>query len=260
MKALSLVLALVMATATAGLASAEEAGAAPALPSLDTITKKLNNLYRSKSSETGMTMKVSTKHFQRELKLQAWSIGEDQAVVIIRSPAREAGTATLRTKKGLWNYAPRADRMMRVPNSMLAGSWMGSHFTNEDLMRETDYSKDYNSTVEWSERDGKKIIKVTMVPNKKTATVYTKMIHFVRPKDYLPVATDYYNGKKVAKTMTFSGIRKMGGKVIPTKMEIRPANKPKEYTIVEYDAAKFDIRVDNSLFSQSGIRRLARQR
>ena len=31
---------------------------------------------------------------------------------------------------------PKVDRTMKVPASMMLGSWMGSHFTNDDLMRE----------------------------------------------------------------------------------------------------------------------------
>lgn len=258
---LSLLMACALTTAVQAQSPATTAtDPTTALPSLEALTQKLNNLFRSKASETIMTMKVSTRHFTRELKLQAWSIGEDQSVVIIRSPAREAGTATLRTPKGLWNYAPRADRMMRVPNSMLAGSWMGSHFSNEDVMRETDYRKDYNSTVAWDVRDGKRLIKLTMVPNKKTATVYSKMVHWIRPSDSLPVQTDYFDGSKVAKTMAFSGYKKLGGRTIPTRMEIRPTRKPKESTVVTYDTAKFDIPIDRSIFTQAGIRRLARRR
>lgn len=235
------------------------ATAATKLPTVAELTRKLNNLFRAKSSQTTMTMKVSTKNFSRELKLESWSKGEDDSVVVIRSPSREAGTATLRTKKGLWNYAPRADRMMRIPNSMLAGSWMGSHFTNEDLMRETDYTKDYRSTVAWDTVDGTKAIKLTMIPNKKTATVYTKMVYWVRAADYLPIKTDFFDGSKVVKRMVYSAYKRLGGKLLPTRMVIVPTNKPKESTTVIYNDAKFNVKVDASTFTPSGIRRLARQ-
>ena len=99
-------------------------------------------------------MKVVTRRYSRELTMESWSRGEDHGLVVIRKPAREAGTASLRTPEGIWSYAPRADRMVRIPSGLMSESWMGSHFTNEDLLRESDFEDDYASTVSWTQRDG----------------------------------------------------------------------------------------------------------
>lgn len=236
------------------------AGAAEPVPSVAEVTKHLNDLYRSKSSHGTIRMKVSTKHYTRELSMEAWSRGEDLSLMVIRAPAREAGTATLKTNEGLWNYAPRADRMMRIPSSLLSESWMGSHFTNDDLMRESSYVEDYDTTLSWVERDGQRYLLTTMIPKKSAAVVYTKVTQLLSAEGWLPVRADYYDGAEVVRTMTFSEVKLLGGRKLPTVMEIRPADKPKEYTRVTYDDMSFDVAVDKDLFSPRGLRRKAQQR
>ena len=156
--------AVVVAALAIGLAGAGEPTGAQELPSIDDVVDHLDDLYRSNSSHAVMTMTVVRERGTRELTLESWSQGEDDALVVIRAPAREAGTATLMTDEGLWNYAPRADRLIRIPTGLLSESWMGSHFTNDDLMRETSYDDDYESALSWAERDGERHLLVTMTP------------------------------------------------------------------------------------------------
>jgi hypothetical protein len=112
------------------------------VPDVSRVMDYIDDLYRAQSSYSSMRMTVVRERGTRELELEAWSKGDDETLIVIRSPAREAGTATLRTEDGLWNYAPRADRLIRIPTGLLSDSWMGSHFTNDDLMRETSYLDD----------------------------------------------------------------------------------------------------------------------
>ena len=120
------------------LAILELTGPAPAegqrLPTVRDVVDYIDDLWRSESSHAQMTMTVVRKRGTRTLTVESWSMGDDAALMVIRNPAREAGTATLRTDDGLWNYAPRADRLIRIPSGLLSESWMGSHFTNDDVV------------------------------------------------------------------------------------------------------------------------------
>ena len=142
--------------------------AAPAapqdLPDVNAVLDYLDDLYRSSSSHALMTMTVVRERGTRELQLESWSIGEDQSLIVIRRPAREAGTATLLSEEGLWNYAPRADRLIRIPTGLLSDSWMGSHFTNDDLVRETSYHDDYEATLVWDEEEGRRLLHAILTP------------------------------------------------------------------------------------------------
>jgi outer membrane lipoprotein-sorting protein len=241
----------------AGLAAQEKQ---EKLPTVDDVTKKLDELYRSDSSKATMTMTVVNDRGTRKLTLEAWTKGKDESLIVIRKPAREAGTATLRTDEGLWNYAPRADRLIRIPTGLLSDSWMGSHFTNDDLVRESSYEDDYKSKLSWSKLDGDRVVKVTMTPKPRAPVVYTKVEFFVRPGDYVPLRTDYYDEGKLMRRMTFSDVRDVDGKPIPHRMELRPMDKKGEKTVVQYDDLKFNVRVKDSLFTKRGLRRAAKRR
>ncbi len=234
--------------------------AAPPLPSVDEVTAHLDRLYRSKSSHAIMEMDIRTAHYERHLVLEAWSKGLDLALIVIRKPPREAGTATLRTKKGLWTYAPRADRLMRLPPALLSESWMGSHFTNDDLVREVSYKKDYDTTVAWTNDGGKRLLEVRLTPKPDSPVVYTRVSFLLTPRDWVPLRALYYDGDEVVRTMTFGEVRDIGGRKVPTLLEVRPADKPEEFTRVRYTRLEFDLDVPASLFTPAGLRKVARRR
>lgn len=229
---------------------------AQTVPELDDVLDHLDDLYRSQSSHAVMRMVVERERGTRELRLESWSRGEDDALIVIREPAREAGTATLRTDEGLWNYAPRADRLIRIPTGLLSESWMGSHFTNDDLMRETSYDDDYDASLSWTERDGRRWLEVTMTPKPDAPVVYTRLVFLLTPEDWIPERWEYWDEGELVRVMTFEDVRTVSGRPLPMRLVIRPTDAPEERTVVEYQVLELDIPVDESLFTRRGLRRV----
>lgn len=252
-------LSVVAATAVL-LATASPVLAAPPLPSLQSVLDKLDDLYKSKSAVGTMVMEVKTKHYDRALTLESWSKGDDLGLVVIRKPAREAGTATLRTVEGLWTYAPRADRLIRVPSGLLSESWAGSHFSNDDVMRDSKYADDFDSKHRWAAGQEGTVIEIEMTPKDDAAVVWTRLVFHVDATSWLPLKTDYYDGDQVVRRMTFSKVEDMGGRKIPTMMELIPLTRPGEFTRVRYKDMKFDADVDDSMFTARGVKRQAQRR
>ena len=207
-----------------------------------------------------MEMKVRTRHFQRDLTMETWSRGEERSLVVIRSPAREAGSATLRTPKGLWTYAPRADRMLRIPSGMLSESWMGSHFTNDDLLRDSSWEEDFDTTLTSAIQGGKAVLIITSIPKPDTAIVYSKVTQILDAHSHLPLRADYYDGDKIARTMEFLDVKTFSGKKLPSRLRLVPTDKPNESTEIIYREMVFDQPIDESLFTARGLRKMARQR
>lgn len=232
--------------------------AAQQLPSMDAVIDHLDELYRSSSSHAVMTMTVVRERGTRELTIESWSLGEDDALMVIRAPAREAGTATLRTDDGLWNYAPRADRLIRIPTGLLSESWMGSHFTNDDLMRETSYDDDYDTELSWAQRDGARHLLVTMTPKPDAPVVYTRVLFWLTPEEWIPVAEEFYDQGELIRTMTFDEVREVAGRRLPMRMTLVPSDAPEQRTEVLYAQLELDIPVDAELFTRRGLRRIAR--
>ena len=228
------------------------------IPDVNQVIDYIDDLYRAQSSYSVMRMTVVRKRGTRELEMEAWSKGDDEALIVIRSPAREAGAATLRTEEGLWNYAPRADRLIRIPSGLLSESWMGSHFTNDDLMRETSYLDDYTAEISTEEREGVTYLKATLTPKPDAPVVYSELVFLITLDDWIPVRTEYYDEGKLIRAMDFDRIQTIAGKRIPMRMTILPVDEPDERTVVEYLKLELDIPVDDRLFTRQGLRRAAR--
>jgi outer membrane lipoprotein-sorting protein len=248
--------ALVALIVTAG-AAAPTPLRAQALPTLDEVLAHLDDLYRAGSSHAVMTMTVVRARGTRELTLESWSKGKDRALVVIRAPAREAGTATLRTDEGLWSYGARADRLIRIPAGLLSESWMGSHLTNDDLMRETSYEQDYDAALSWSTRDGTRYLQVTLTPKPDAPVVYTRLVFLLTASDWTPVRWEYYDRDRLVRTMTFEDVRAVAGRQLPMRLVIQPADAAAERTIIEYRRLELDVAVDDELFTRRGLRRVA---
>jgi outer membrane lipoprotein-sorting protein len=161
------------------------------------------------------------------------------------------------TEEGLWNYAPRADRLIRIPTGLLSESWMGSHFTNDDLMRETSYDDDYDTELSWTERDGERYLLVTMTPKPDAPVVYTRVLFLLTPDRWIPVREEFYDEGELIRYMTFDRVETVGGRPIPMRMTLIPTDEPDERTVVEYEELQFDADVDASLFTRRGLRRVA---
>ena len=215
------------------------------------ILNNVDDLYRSNASHGILTLSVTTVNWQRTLTLEQWSKGEDKSLIKILKPKKEKGLATLRVDKNMWNYMPKVKRVVKIPSSMMSSSWMGSHFTNDDLVKQSRMAEDYTFSITFEGmKDGKEIIEVTCLPNKEAAVVWGKVEVVVYADDYLPLRMIYYDEDLLlSRTLEFTDIRTMNGKMIPTLMSMIPADEPDELTSVRWEKIQFDVTIDDDFFS-----------
>ena len=219
--------------------------------SAEKILDNVDDLYRSNASHGILTLSVTTVNWQRTLTLEQWSKGEDKSLIKILKPKKEKGLATLRVDKNMWNYMPKVKRVVKIPSSMMSSSWMGSHFTNDDLVKQSRMAEDYTFSITFEGmNDGKEIIEVTCLPNKEAAVVWGKVEVVVYADDYLPLRMIYYDEDLLlSRTLEFTNIEMMDGKIIPTMMSMIPTNEPGESTTVKWEEIQFDVTIDDEFFS-----------
>jgi Outer membrane lipoprotein-sorting protein len=215
------------------------------------ILDKVDDLFRSKSSQALATMTVTTAHWKRSLSLEMWSKGKEQSIFRILAPKKEKGTATLRSGNDIWNYLPKVKRVIKLPSSMMAASWMGSHFTNDDLVKESRMADDYTFEITFSgEMQGQEIVEVTCYPKPDAAVVWGKVLVRALRKKYLPLTIKYYDEDLLlARTMTFSQVSQLGGRLLPAVVAMVPEDKPDESTVIHYKKIDFDIDLKDDFFS-----------
>ena len=221
------------------------------------ILDKVDDLFRSNSSKGLATMTVTTAHWKRSLSLEMWSKGKDRSLMRVLAPKKEKGTATLRSGNDIWNYLPKVKRVIKLPSSMMAASWMGSHFTNDDLVKESRMADDYTFEITFSGvREGQEIVEVTCHPKPDAAVVWGKVLVRALRKEYLPLYIKYFDEDlRLARTMTFSQVKQLGGRRIPSLVTMIPEDKPEESTVIHYKQMDFDIDLKDSFFSLRTLQR-----
>jgi hypothetical protein len=239
-------------------AAATGPGAAPAAAgsSARTIVDRVDRLWRGVSSRARVRMEVVTAHWRRTLDLAVESLGTDYALVRVTAPAKDAGTATLKVGNEVWNYLPRVDRTIKIPPSLMMGSWMGSHFTNDDLVKESRLVEDYDiATAFDGVRDGTRVWEFTLTPHPDAAVVWGRVTMQVRQADDQPTWLRYYDDQgDLVRTLSFGEYRRFGGRLVPALLTVTPRDKPGEHTTLHYEALQFDVGLTPADFSLRNLR------
>jgi outer membrane lipoprotein-sorting protein len=222
---------------------------------VDDLIRHVDRLWRGATSQATMTMTVKTNRYQRSMTMEAWSRGKDYSLILIRKPIKDRGIATLKVKENIWNYLPKINRVTKVPSSMMSGSWMGSHFTNDDLVKESTFEDDYDSSITYQgKRDGKMIYELTSLPKPDAAVVWGRVVMEIEQKSLAPLRGFYYDEESVlVRTLIFDQNKKIGERVVPMHMSLQPEDKPNESTVILYNSIEFGVPLEESFFSLQNL-------
>lgn len=221
------------------------------------IIDRVDRILRGDSSHGVAIMSISTERWQRSKTLELWSEGTDKALIRIKEPRKEAGMATLKVGSDIWNYLPKVARTIRIPSSMMMASWMGSHFSNDDLVKESRLIRDYDIEVSFDgEREGVRVWEFQLKPLPDAPVVWGRIDYRVRSDDLMPLWAKYYGEDgKLKRTIVFSHFQEMGGRLVPARMKMTPADKPEEFTEIYYSTLEFDRELADDTFSLASLRR-----
>jgi outer membrane lipoprotein-sorting protein len=215
------------------------------------IVKKAYYNIRSEAYSMNMTMKVVRPTWSRELTFKSWTKGADYGMMVIQAPAKDKGISNLRIKSEGWNWLPSIERVTKISPSQMSQSWMGSDFTNEDLLKEASIVNDYNHSLLGEEKYQEvTCYKIQATPKANAAVVWGKVILWISKDDILQHKAEYYDEDgALINTLINSNFKTLGGKKIATTMEMTPNNKKGQKTIVTISSANFEEKIDNSFFS-----------
>ena len=220
------------------------------------IVKGMDELYRSETSQTNMEMQIVTPHWERTLALEVWTQGMDKTFILITSPKKEKGVATLRIRNEMWNFLPKTNKVMKVPPSMMMGSWMGSDFTNDDLVKESSMLDDYTYERITPTDAQPDHLYIQLLPKEDSPIVWGKLIVAIRVSDRVPVWQHFYDETgRLTRVMNFKEIKAFDGKTIPAVMEMIPQNKEGHKTVVRFVDAVFDKQIDEKVFTRRNLQR-----
>lgn len=222
------------------------------------IIERMEEMMRGDSQYAEMTMRIERPRYNREVSMRSWLKGRDYSLILITAPARDNGTVFLMRENDIWNYDPRIDRTTRLPSSMMAQSWMGSDFTNDDLVRDSDLIDDFEHQIlRTEEYNGYESWVIELVPKPETPVVWGKVLMWISKEDYIQLRIENYDQREtLVNTMELTDIQQFGQRKIPTTIIVKPADKENERTILTYQELEYDIDIDESFFSRANMQRV----
>jgi hypothetical protein len=220
------------------------------------IVKKADENRRGDNLYSEIKMTIIRPAWTREVGLKSWSKGDDYSLTLITSPAKEKGQAFLKRQKDLWNWQPSIGRMIKMSSSVMGQSWMGSDFTNDDLMRESSIVNDYTHRLEKTEKIREfDCYRVILIPKEEAAVVWGKVVMWISTTGFIEIKTEFYDEDNVL-VSTFDGydVKLFGKRRLASRMEVIPADKPNQKTVMTAVKYDFEAAVDERFFSQQNMK------
>lgn len=222
------------------------------------IIRQADEKFRGESSKGEMTMIIERPNWSRTVSMKNWTLGNDFSLIYITAPAKEKGQVFLKRNKEMWNWVPSIERMIKIPPSMMMQSWMGSDFTNDDLVRESSLAKDYTHKLLGEEKiDGFPCHKIELIPLDDAPVVWGKVIMWISKKELHWLKGEYFDEDGyLVNTEILTDVKQMDDRVMPTRLEMIPADDEGHKTILIFDEIDFEIKINESFFSQQNMKRI----
>jgi len=220
---------------------------------LATLVREVEQQYHGVSSHAITDMAIRTANWERTLSMESWSLGRDYFLVRILEPAKERGVATLKRDREVWNYLPKVDRTIKIPPSMMGGSWMGSHITNDDLVKANHVDEDYTfRLLEESDR----YWLIECIPKPDAAVVWGKIIYRLGKQPRVPEQIDYYDeDQQRVREIHFDEVQRVGSRTVPLRLTVTPLDKPGEQTVLHYRELTFDLPLERGFFNLRSLQK-----
>ncbi len=222
------------------------------------IVKEADEKIRGTSSIGTYTMTIERPSWSRSITMKSWTLGTEYSIIYITSPAKEKGQVFLKRKNEMWNWVPSIDRMIKIPPSMMMQSWMGSDFTNDDLVKESSLVKDYSHRLLGEDKiDGYDCYKIELIPHEEAPVVWGKIFMWISKEELLWLKAEFYDEDDfLVNTEILTDIKKMDDRVIPTRMEMIPADKEGHKTVMIFKDIDFEAPLKESFFSIQNMKRI----
>jgi outer membrane lipoprotein-sorting protein len=222
------------------------------------IVQKADDKNRGLSSQGTMTMTVIRPDWTRTITMKTWSKFREYSLVLITAPAKDKGQVFLKIRTEMWNWVPSIDKTIKIPPSMMLQSWMGSDFTNDDLVKQSSIVVDYTHKLLGREKvRDMECYKIGLTPLPDAPVVWGKVIMWITVSGFDIWMAEYYDeDNKLVNVSNNYDIKRMGDRDIPTRLEIEPQNKKGQKTMIHIDEMKFNFNIDEGFFSQQNMKKI----
>ncbi len=222
------------------------------------IIDKADKKNRGLSSKGTMSMTIVRPSWERTIVMKNWSKGDENFMIYITEPAKEKGQVFLKVGKEMWNYVPTISRMIKIPPSMMMQSWMGSDFTNDDLVKQSSIVVDYTHTLLGQEVvNGQNCYIIELIPLPEAPVVWGKITSWVTTEGFNVWKNEFFDEDGfLQNTENAYDLKEMGDRIIPTRIEMIPAEEDGKKTVLEILDSEYNIDIKDSFFSKQNMKKV----
>ncbi|WP_018612272.1 outer membrane lipoprotein-sorting protein [Segetibacter koreensis] len=223
------------------------------------IVQRADERMRGNTSQAEIIIKTVRPSWSREMTVKTWMKGTNLAMILIESPAKDRGIGFLKRKKEVWNWMPSLEKTIKLPPSMMSQSWMGTDFSNDDLVKESSVVNDYDhSIIGDTNIDNRNCYIIKMIPKAEAAVVWGKLVVCIDKKDFLELHTRFYDEDgELINTMNAYDVKTMDGRLIPTRFEMIPSDKKNQKTAMIYKSIGYNKPLDEGFFTTEQMKTLS---
>jgi outer membrane lipoprotein-sorting protein len=220
------------------------------------VTKAENLLRGEKTSYSEMQMQIVRPKYTRTLEFKSWAETDGNSMTLITAPAKEKGQSFMKMGNNMWSWNPNIQRLIKMPPSMMSQGWMGSDFSNDDVLKESSLVKDFTHKLIAEEAvGGLQCHKIELIPLPDADVVWGKILMWISKEDHFEMKIEFYDEDgELVKTHTSGDIKTFDGRKLPSMMTIIPADQPQNKTIVTIKSIKFNIAIDKKFFGQQNMK------
>ncbi len=137
---------------------------------------------------------------------------------------------------------------------MMLGSWMGTDFTNDDLVKESSLRKDFDSRIDRrSDAPAGWWVRLDVTPG---IVGRWARIDILVGDDGLPIEERHFDRKgRLARVMAFDEVKLLGGRRLPVHLTLTPTDVEGQRTEMRYLDVQFDVPLSDDTFSLSRLER-----
>ena len=196
--------------------------------------------YRGKASKATVEMVIHRPDWERSMEMDVWTQGTSDSLIHIIAPPKDRDNGTLKRGRDMWTYNPKVNRTIKLPPALMAQSWMGSDFSNNDLSKSDSLINDYVHTLSGTAtEEGHRVYIIKSTPKPMAPVVWGMQKLRIRD-DHVILSEEFYDEDLVpVKRMTGEQIQLLGGRMFPKVWRMQESDKKDQYTLLRYHKLQF---------------------
>lgn len=222
---------------------------------VDRIVESAFDYWRGVSSYAEFSMTIHRSDFERTMGMKGWTKGRSDALFFVQEPPKDSGNGSLKKGREMWSYNPKINRAIKLPPSMMSQSWMGSDFSNDDLAKSDTILEDYAHSIIDRFQDGEHTVyTIESMAKEEAPVVWGKLVLKIRD-DHILLNEQFFDEDMVLiKEMSAENLVEFSDRLFPKIWIMKRVDEKDRYTRLEYHILKFDIDIEDRMFTLASLK------